>query len=83
MTALAVAVLLLAAFLAVVARRKQTLLAIAAVVAVLALLDAREALHQHDEGRTGLVVAAAALGVAHLAASGLGLVAARQRQPGP
>jgi hypothetical protein len=79
-TALVVVVLLIAAVLAVAARRRSTLLGIIAVAGVLALLDAREALHQHDEGRTSLVVAAVGLAVAHATASGLGLVAYRKGQ---
>jgi len=80
-TALVVAVLLVGAISAVVARRRRTLLGIAAVVGALALLDAREALHQHDEGRVTLLVAAVGLAAVHLMASGLGLLAYRQTPP--
>jgi len=52
---------------------------VAAVAVVLTLLDAREARHQHDEARAGLV-AAATLAVAHLLASGLAVVAFRERE---
>jgi len=55
------------------------LLVVAAVAVVLTLLDAREARHQHDEARAGLV-AAATLAVAHLLASGLAVVAFRERE---
>lgn len=77
-TAAGVVILLASALVAVTARASWALLAVALVVGVLALLDAREALHQHDEGRTTLVAAAVALAAAHVTASGLAIVASRQ-----
>lgn len=74
-TAAAVAVLLGAAFVALAGRR-WTLLGIAGLALLFVLLDTREALHQHDEGRTELV--AAALALVHLAAAAIGLLAYRQ-----
>jgi predicted RND superfamily exporter protein len=77
-TAAVVVALLAAALLALIARRRWMLLGVAVFAVALAVLDAREALHQHDEGRSSLVLAALALAAGHLAASGLGLISARQ-----
>jgi hypothetical protein len=81
-TAAAVVVLLTAALAAATSRRRVPLLGIAALAGAFAFLDAREALHQHDEGRASLVAAAAALAVSHLLASALGLLAHRRESPG-
>jgi hypothetical protein len=75
-----VVVLVAAAVAAVVVKPRWTLLVVAAVAAVLTLLDAREALHQHDEARAELVAAATALAVAHLLASGLAVLAFREHE---
>jgi hypothetical protein len=77
-TSAVVVVLLLAAVVAVAVWRRWTLLGVAVMAGVLALLDVREALHQHDEGRASLVVAAVTLALAHLTASALGVGAYRQ-----
>lgn len=75
-TAEAVVVLVGAAFVVLRTRRRWPLVGVAVLAGVVALLDAREAVHQHQEGRSTLVAAAAALAVAHLTASLLSVVAA-------
>jgi hypothetical protein len=70
-TAIAVVLLVTATFVALRARPRWPLLGVAIVTALFALLDGREAWHQHHEGRSGLVVAAVALALAHAVASGL------------
>jgi hypothetical protein len=56
---------------------------VAAVAAAFALLDVREALHQHHEARPSLVAAACALAIAHGVAAGLGLVVAASTSRAP
>jgi hypothetical protein len=73
----------LAAAVAVTAPRRWTLLGVAVMAGVLAVLDGREALHQHDEARATLVAAAVALAAAHLAATALALLAYRQGKEAP
>lgn len=77
--AAAVASLLLA--LAVWFRPEQTLLflLVAAAMLLFAALDIREAIHQSDESKSGLVVLASVIALLHLAAGGLALYLARLR----
>ncbi|MBA3654930.1 MAG: hypothetical protein H0W70_12150 [Actinobacteria bacterium] len=77
-TAVAVALLLAGAVAAWFAGRWWFFVGLAVIVLGLAFLDGREALHQHDESRAGLVAAAVALAVAHLVAGGLSLELARR-----
>jgi len=67
--AVVVVTLLVFALLVVVIADRRVLLATGAFVALLTLLDLREALHQHQEARTGLVAAALALAATHLVSS--------------
>jgi hypothetical protein len=77
-TAVGVAALIIAAIAVVLTRRRWLFMAVAVLAAGYASLDVREALHQHDETRSGLVAAAIALAVAHLIGCALGLIAARR-----
>jgi hypothetical protein len=81
-SAAATAALILAALIALAGRRRWLLLGVAVLVIAFAFLDIREALHQHDEARTNLVLAAAALAAAHAAAGVLALVAYRVDRAG-
>jgi hypothetical protein len=57
--------------------------AIASAMVVLGALDVREAFHQSDESRTGLVILAAVIAALHFAAAGTaGVMAARRSAPG-
>jgi hypothetical protein len=64
---------LVLAGLALWTRMRWVLLGIAVVALVFAVFDARELLHQIDESRTGIALAAGAAGLLHV---GAGLVAA-------
>jgi hypothetical protein len=77
-TAMAVVVLLAAAFVVVRARKRWPLVGVAIVAGVIALLDAREAVHQPQEGRSTLVAVAVALAAARLTASLLSVTATRR-----
>ena len=72
-TAAAVLALVVAAALVLALPDRRVLLAVAAFALLLAVLDGREALHQHDEARAGLVAAALLLTAAHLIATALSL----------
>lgn len=79
-TAIAVALLVAAAVVAIGARKRWPLLGVAALTGLFALLDAREAWHQHHEARPGLVAAAVALALTHAVASGLSIAATRPKK---
>lgn len=78
-----VAPLLTAAVVVLLTRRRWAFMAVAALAGGFALLDVREASHQHDEARATLVAAAVALALTHMLACALGLVASRSSDPGP
>jgi hypothetical protein len=60
------------------------LLVLAGAMAVFGVLDVREAFHQSDERRTGLVILAVVIAVLHFAAAGLAAaMAARRGAAGP
>jgi hypothetical protein len=60
------------------------LLLVAGAMAVFGALDVREAFHQSDEHKTGLVILAAVIATLHLAAAGLAAaMAARRSAPSP
>src|SRR2546428_4607243 len=72
-TAVVVVLLLLAAGASLLSREAALLIVIVAFVAALALLDVREAFHQHRESRSGLVLVATILAIAHAGAGALAL----------
>jgi len=74
-TAVVVMLLLLAAGASVLRREAALLVLVVAFVVALALLDVREALHQHRESRSGLVLVATILAIAHAGAGALALAA--------
>jgi hypothetical protein len=76
-TAVGVVILLAAAAVVLLVRHRWLFVAVALLAATFALLDVREALHQHDEARLSLVIAATVLALAHLTAAVLGVLAAR------
>jgi hypothetical protein len=76
-TTIAVALLIGAAVVALWARKRWPLLVVAALTSLFALLDTREAWHQHQEARPGLVTAAVALALTHAVASALSIAAPR------
>jgi hypothetical protein len=78
-TAAGVLALVTAAALVLVLADRRILLGVAALALLFALLDGREALHQHDEARAGLVAAALVLAAAHLAATALSGATYRRR----
>jgi hypothetical protein len=54
------------------------LIGVAAAIALFALLDVREVVHQADENRTGLAILAGAIAALHAAAAVVALVMARR-----
>jgi len=76
-TAVGVVILIAAATAVLFARHRWQFVAVAVLAGMFALLDLREALHQHDETRLSLALAATALALAHLTAAVLGILAAR------
>jgi hypothetical protein len=62
---------------------RRVLLGVAAIALLVAILDIREAVHQHDEARAGLVAAALALAAAHVSAAALSVIISRRSNPTP
>jgi hypothetical protein len=75
-TAVGVVILLAAAAAVLLAKHRWPFVMVALLAGTFALLDLREGLHQHDETRLSLVIAATALVLAHLTAAVLGILTA-------
>ncbi len=82
-TAAVVVLLSLMAALVLAVPNRRVLLGVAAIALLLAVLDSREAVHQHDESRAGLAAAAVVLASAHLGAAALSVISSRLSDPRP
>ena len=81
-TVVGVTLLLAAALAVMLFARRWVFVFVAGIAGLFAALDVHEALHQNNEGRASLVVAAVALAAAHGLAAALGLIEIRPpREP--